>query len=132
MVIDYHFLLKMMMPTMIDHRRHVHDFCLWHGCGYLKHLFDGLSNDYQSLVESFVDCKILAFFKPILVQITYFDPLVDECIVAFCGQDWRITTFIGFKAIGPNTHLFITILDNLSIYQPEIGSTDVLLLMETF
>ena len=27
MVIDYHFLLKM-MTTMIDHRRHVHDFCL--------------------------------------------------------------------------------------------------------
>ena len=45
MDIDYHFLLNVMMPMMIDHRRHVHDFFLCHECGYINHLFDGLLND---------------------------------------------------------------------------------------
>ena len=45
MDIEYHFLLNVMMPTMIDHRRHEHDISLSHGCGYLNHLFGGLLND---------------------------------------------------------------------------------------
>ena len=48
MDIGYHFMLNMMLPTMIDHRQHEHDISdisVSHGYGYLNHLFDGLLND---------------------------------------------------------------------------------------
>ena len=48
MDIGYHFMINVMLPTMIDHRQHEHDFSdisVSHGYGYLNHLFDGLLND---------------------------------------------------------------------------------------
>ena len=48
MDIGYHFMLNVMLPTMIDHRQHendISDISVSHGYGYLNHLFDGLLND---------------------------------------------------------------------------------------
>ena len=46
MDIGYHFMLNVMLPTMIDHRQHEHDISdisVSHGYGYLSHPLDGLS-----------------------------------------------------------------------------------------
>ena len=40
----------MMMPTVIDHHRHMHDFFLRHGHGYLNDLFNGLLNNSLLMV----------------------------------------------------------------------------------
>ena len=45
MDIGYKLLLNMMMPMVIDHHRHMHDFFLRHGHGYLNDLFNGLPNN---------------------------------------------------------------------------------------
>ena len=40
----------MMMPMVIDHHRHMHDFFLRHGHGYLNDLFNGLLNNSLLMV----------------------------------------------------------------------------------
>ena len=58
--IDYNFLPNVVMPMMTDHRRHVHELFLCHGCRYLKHLFNGLLND--SFLTDYLGCINDFFF----------------------------------------------------------------------
>ena len=52
MDIGYKLLLNMMMPMVIDHHRHMHDFFLRHGHGYLNDLFTGLLKNSLMMISS--------------------------------------------------------------------------------
>ena len=49
----------MMMPMVIDHHRHTHDFFLRHGHGYLNDLFNGLLNNSLLLRDLVIDYLFL-------------------------------------------------------------------------
>ena len=100
MDIGYKLLLNMMMPMVIDHHRHMHDFFLRHGHGYLNELFKVLLNNSLLMVNLAYNDDFFLLLRDMVIDDHFLFDMMMTVMMHYNGDEDHFFCAIG---IGTST-----------------------------
>ena len=77
----------MMMPMVIDHHRHMHDFFLRHGHGYLNDLFNGLLNNTLLMVYLAYDDDFFFLLRVMVIDYHVLFDMMMTLMMHYSGNE---------------------------------------------
>ena len=78
------------MPVVIDHHRHMHDFFLRHGHGYLNDIFNCLLNNSLLLRDMVIDYHFL--FDMMMTVMMHYSGNEDHFVL--CHRHWDLDNLL--------------------------------------